>query len=76
MHAIPLFYLSLPCMGRPETVAHVNLLYRRQRSGALWFKTSLGKKFAGPHLNQSKLGTVVHTCNPSYVGGIDRRVTV
>jgi hypothetical protein len=38
-------------------VAHtINLVLRRQTSGGLWFKASLGKKFLGCYLknNQEK----------------------
>jgi hypothetical protein len=38
---------------------------RRQRSGGLRFKVSLGKKFTRSHFNQW-LGVVVGTCHPSY----------
>jgi hypothetical protein len=39
----------------------------------LWFAASPGKK-GRPHLNQQKLGMVVHTS--SYVGSIKRKIEV
>jgi hypothetical protein len=43
--------------------------------GELWIKVSTGKKLARPHLN--KMGMVVHICeNPSYKGGIGRKIVV
>jgi hypothetical protein len=39
------------------------------------FEASLGKKFVKPHLNQW-LGVVAHACYPSYVGSVNRRLTV
>jgi hypothetical protein len=39
----------------------------RRRSGGLWLKASLGRKFWKPHLNQW-LGAMVHTYHPSYSG--------
>jgi hypothetical protein len=29
-----------------------------------------------PHLKKKNLGMVTHTCHPSYVGSINRRITV
>jgi hypothetical protein len=48
----------------------------RWRSGESWFKASLGRKCTRHHLNSKKLGTVVPTCHPSYMGTVNRRITV
>jgi hypothetical protein len=41
----------------------------------LWFKASPGKKLA-TIISTNKLGIVSHTCNPSYTGGVGRRIVV
>jgi hypothetical protein len=47
----------------------------RQTSGGLWFEDNQGKKFTRPHLNQQKLGVVVHICHHSCMGGINRKTS-
>jgi hypothetical protein len=48
---------------------------QRQRSRRSWFKASLGKKLVRP-ISINKPGMMVHICNPSYMGGIHRRIVV
>jgi hypothetical protein len=39
----------------------------------------MGKKLAGPHLNQlkrKKLGAMAHTHHPSYTGSINKRIAI
>jgi hypothetical protein len=47
----------------------------RQRLGGLQFKTCHGKKLVRP-ISMNKLSMVVHSCDPSYSGGMDRRIAV
>jgi hypothetical protein len=57
----------------PGMVDHAcNLMY----SGRLQFKASQDKKLVRPHLNQKKLGVVLHSCHPSYTGSINRRIAI
>jgi hypothetical protein len=53
-------------------------LLRRQGSEGLYFKGTQGKKFLRPlcPISTNKPGMVVHICNPSYTGGIDRRIAI
>jgi hypothetical protein len=59
--------------GARHSVHLSSQLLRRQRLGRSQFKDSSGKKV---NLSTNKPGIVAHICNPSYVGGIDRRITV
>jgi hypothetical protein len=52
--------------------------YNPSYSGGSQFETSLGKikKLDTPSSQQIKQSVVVSNCNPSYAGGIGRRITV
>jgi hypothetical protein len=39
-------------------------------------RTVQAKKLVRPHLNQQKPGVVGHACHPSYMGSINRRISV
>jgi hypothetical protein len=41
-----------------------------------WFKASLGKKLGKTLFQKNKPIIEVHTCNPIYIGGRVRRITV
>jgi hypothetical protein len=41
---------------------------KRLKSGRLWFRVRLSKKFARPHLNGKKMDMVLNTCYSSYSG--------
>jgi hypothetical protein len=43
-----------------------------QKSRELWFKESQKKRLA----SQPTFSAVVHSCNPSYVGDVNRRIMV
>jgi hypothetical protein len=51
-------------------------LFGTWRLGRSRFKASPGKTVSKTSTSTNKLGMVVHTYNPSYIGGIDRRITV
>jgi hypothetical protein len=40
------------------------------------FKVSPGEKLGDPILTNKKPSVVVHTCHPSYMGSINRRIEV
>jgi hypothetical protein len=42
----------------------------------LLFENSLGKKKLARLCLENKPGMVVYICNPSYTGGIDRRIAI
>jgi hypothetical protein len=44
--------------------------------GGSQFSASLGKKVTNTPVSTNKPGIGVHACNPSYSGGIGRRITV
>jgi hypothetical protein len=46
-----------------------------RRSGELWLEATWIKSYQDP-ISISKLGVVFHACHPSYVGGINRRISV
>jgi hypothetical protein len=41
-----------------------------------WFKTSPGEKVSETLISINKSGIVVHVCNLSYMGAVDRRILV
>jgi hypothetical protein len=41
-----------------------------------WFKTSPGEKVSETLISINESGIVVHVCNLSYMGAVDRRILV
>jgi hypothetical protein len=72
---VPDIISSLRDQGQAQWFVPVILVLRRWRSGGLWFVDSLCKQFARLHLKtQGECGG--SHCNPSYMGGIGRRIMV